>query len=116
MTAAAISDLRSKLSLWRGSGAQVWDYSVSHGVLRIKLQRPGADSCAVLMLKNCERVSFTAWWDGFDPTIETAEDFDGERVLVRDADRLNVDCGAAFLSEPMDSYASIPPLRWDFEQ
>ena len=107
MSEAVDSKLLSSLAGWRGGWAEPWDYSVSHGTLRIKIARMGADACVVLTLKNCSHVSFASSWEGFDPQ----EGAYGPRFRVKDSDRLGVDCGAVRLAGPCESYADIPPRQ-----
>jgi len=74
VTLSESSAAGATLANWKGGWAQPWDYTASHGTLRIKIARRGEEPCVVLSLKDCSRVSFAASWDGFYLTIETYED------------------------------------------
>ena len=108
MTLTENSDVASSLAAWKGAWAQPWDYTTSHGTLRIKVARRGEAPCVVVLLKDCSRVSFADSWDGFNPTIETYQDAYGIRYRVKDSGCLDVDCGAVHVSNQLDSYAAIP--------
>ena len=102
------SDVNSMLATWRGAWAQPWDYTTSHGTLRIKVARRGEAPCIIVLLKDCSRISFADSWDGFNPTIEAYQGGQGIRYLVKDSGYLEVDCGAVLVSGQLDSYAAIP--------
>jgi len=105
---AESSDVAATLAAWKGGWAQPWDYTTSHGALRIKVSRRGEEPCVILLLQDCSRVSFADSWNGFDPTIETYQGAFGIRYRVKDSGNLDVDCGAVHLSSQLDSYAAIP--------
>lgn len=112
MTADDLNKVRTGIEGWSGCWAEPWDYTTSHGWLRIKLQRRGNDfSCAILLLANCHRVSFDRSWDNFNPVITEYTDLYGKRYRVKDTDRLDVDCGVMSLSRTLKSYAEIPKLH-----
>ena len=104
------SDITSMLVTWSGAWAQPWDYTTSHGTLRIKVARRGEAPCVVVILKDCRRVSFADSWDGFNPTIEVYQGGHGIRYQVKDSGYLEVDCGAVLVSRQLDSYADISSL------
>jgi len=108
MTLTEDHDAASSLAAWKGAWAQPWDYTTSHGTLRIKVARRGEAPCVVVLLKDCSRVSFADSWDGFNPTIETYRGAHGVRYRVRDLANLDVDCGAVHVSSQLESYAAIP--------
>lgn len=112
MTADELATVRTAIENWSGCWAEPWDYTTSHGWLRIKLQRKGNDSsCAILLLVNCHRIAFDGAWDGFRPVITEYSDRYGMRYRVKDGEHLDVDCGAVFLSRTLESYAKIPKLH-----
>ena len=112
MTADDLTTARAAIEKWSGCWAEPWDYTTSHGWLRIKLQRKGNDfSCAILLLVNCHRVAFVGSWERFSPVITEYSDTHGKRYRVTDGDRLDVDCGGLSLSRTLDSYADIPRLH-----
>ena len=113
MTVYASSDVTTSLATWKGAWAQPWDYTTSHGTLRIKVARRGEEPCVILLLKDCSRVSFADSWDGFNPTIETYQDAYGIRYRITDSGYLDVDCGAVHVSRQLDSYAAIPGLSFE---
>jgi hypothetical protein len=108
MTTTEDSTAAATLATWKGAWAEPWDYTASHGTLRIKVARRGEAPCVIVLLKDCSRVSFNGSWDGFNPTIETYQGAFGIRYLVKDSTYLDVDCGAVHVSHPLDSYAAIP--------
>jgi hypothetical protein len=108
MALAAKVDATQDLAKWKGAWAQPWDYTTSHGTLRVKLARRGKEVCVILLLKDCSRVSFADSWDGFNATIETHQHNNGVRHRVKDSNNLDVDCGAIDLSDELGSYAAIP--------
>ena len=110
MTLDESFDVSATLAQWRGAWAQPWDYTTSHGTLRIKVARRGEAACVVSLLKGCSRVSFADSWEGFNPTIEPYQSAHGIRYLVRDSGYLDVDCGAVNVSPQLASYAAIPAL------
>jgi hypothetical protein len=113
MTLTAKVDSTDTLAKWKGAWAQPWDYTTSHGTLRIKLAQRGEEPCVVLFLKDCSRVSFAESWDGFNPTIETYQGTNGVRYRVKDSTNLDVDCGAVHISQELGSYAAIPARASD---
>ena len=113
MTLTAKVDVTETLAKWKGAWAQPWDYTTSHGTLRIKLARRGGEPCVILLLKDCSRVSFADSWDGFDPTIESYHDAHGIRYRIKDSSKLDVDCGSVNLSQVLSSHAAIPARASD---
>jgi hypothetical protein len=113
VSVAESPDLTATLAAWKGAWAQPWDYTTSHGTLRIKVARRGEAPCVILLLKDCSRVSFADSWDGFNPTIETYQGAFGIRYRVTDSGNLDVDCGAVHVSRQLDSYAAIPDLPFE---
>jgi hypothetical protein len=99
------------LADWEQCWCETWDYTVSHGVLRLKLSRIGDNACAVLVLKNCRSVSFSSSWNSSGITVQPTRKGDEVRYLVSDSDHLRVDCGAVFVSPKLLTYAEIPE-RW----
>lgn len=82
---------------WTGAEAEVWDYGVSHSILRIRLKRPSEASYARLVLHECWRVHFDAAWVNADIRVEHLPEHN--RYRVHDGDRLSVDCGALYLDD-----------------
>jgi hypothetical protein len=110
MSSAPISHLRVQLDPWNGAFAQVWDYSVSHSVLRIKVARQGDEQCILVTLVDCDEVSFSSTWDSFRPNLEIFLGPFGERIRISDGAHLRVQCGGVSVSERYSSYLEIPPI------
>jgi hypothetical protein len=107
------TELFTWLAEWRGAWAEPWDYTASHGILRIKVARRESGACAVLLLKDCKRVRFATSWDGFNPIVEGRQTSSGMRYRITDADFLDVDFSAILLSEKLESFADIPPRPYE---
>ncbi|MEJ2364911.1 MAG: hypothetical protein P8017_09580 [Deltaproteobacteria bacterium] len=79
--------------------AKVWDYSISHSILRIRLN----ESTAGLALHDCEHVTFDPVWAINNLKIVSYDHPHGRRYRVTDGDHLDVDCGQVYFSEHMQS-------------
>ena len=108
MSVVGYPEVVAALPEWSGCWAEVWDYTTSHDVLRIKLGRRNREQCAVLVLIACGRVSFVDSWDGFRAAVREYEGPYGKRYQVTDGKNLDVDCGNLYLSGTLGSYADIP--------
>jgi hypothetical protein len=96
------------LAEWGRCWCEVWDYTVSHGVLRVKLGRKGESACAVLVLKNCSEVAFSSSWESSCISVQATGAAEQGRYLVSDAEHLQVECGAVLVTPTLASYAEIP--------
>jgi hypothetical protein len=85
------------VAAWPWESAKVWDYSISHSILRIRLN----ESTAGLALHDCKHVAFDPIWTINDLRIVPYEDSHGRRCRVTDGDHLDVDCGQIYFSEYM---------------
>jgi hypothetical protein len=110
MDSEALAGLAARLSPWHHCWAEVWDYSASHGVLRIKLAKRAAEPCAILMLRGCTELAFSSSWDRFAATFQALPD---NAILVQDATHLRVKCMAAIVSDTLESYSEIPHMSDD---
>ena len=113
-----LSELNERLSTWRGARAEMWDYTVSHSILRLHLSVGPSGPSVVLYMYACERVSFSSSWER--ATILVSQLSDGPtKHLVTDGTNLRVACENVYLSAPLASYAAIPlsaldpPLGYD---
>lgn len=79
--------------------AKVWDYSISHSCLRVRLD----ESDQGLFLHGCEKVYFVPGWEVGQFEITQ---YDGEhpRHRVKDGDFFDVDCVRIYFSEDMFSH------------
>jgi hypothetical protein len=103
----ALQELNERLAYWRGARAEVWDYTVSHGIMRLHLSRGPNGPSAVLYMYDCRTVSFSSGWN--DSAISARRvPTEVHRWLVIDGDNLSVECGNAFLSDQLSSYLAIP--------
>jgi len=102
-----IPDVEKALANWRGGTAEPWAYAVSHARFALKLAKKGADSSAVLLLKNCRSVSFDAVWNDLNVRIEQRHTESSLRYIVRDGTHLNVDCGAVYISPILALYSDV---------
>jgi len=101
------AEQNARLSIWYGAPAEVWDYSVSHSILRVHMSQ-GPDSASVLIyMYGCRRVSFLSSW-ATSKTIVSLLPGEKEMFLVSDGDRLQVECESVYLSVPLASYTDIP--------
>jgi len=102
-----VSESNERLAAWRGSRAEVWDYTVGHSILRLHLSRgPNAPS-GLLYMYDCSSVSFSRGWE--NSAVSVRELAAGSRsYLVTDGSNLRVECGNVAFSAPLSSYAEIP--------
>jgi hypothetical protein len=80
---------------WRGSMAEPWAYSVSHGQFLLRLHRESPRSLFV-WCKNCQRVSFASHWR--EAAVQLSVGSSGHVTLL-DGQHLSVSCGAVFAAE-----------------
>ena len=94
-------ELNALLERWRGGRAEVWEYSVSHGQLLIRLYRDGTNPIpsAYVLCKNCYSVQFEPHWKNANIRISRAPGRFGDVITVSDGERLRVSCGGAFGAE-----------------
>ena len=83
---------------------QVWDYHVSHSILRLRLKGPSGRP-AILDFVDCSRISFDQAWRDCDFAVKFSGTGNCRRCLVSDGSRFAVDCGNLLLIEDSD-----PPL------
>lgn len=91
-------DVQALLARWRGTRVQVWEYSVSHSRLLIRMIRekeeapfqPTAD--AYLLCRGCQSVRFDVSW--LDTNVSIAKELRATEpiYLVNDGGRLSVEC------------------------
>jgi hypothetical protein len=92
------------LEAWRGGYAVVWDYSISHSILRIRIARKDSDCGAILVLHDCNRLIYDPAWQNVDIRVaEYVGDHARRRYRVTDSERLDVDCGMLYFSEESES-------------
>jgi hypothetical protein len=94
----------AKLAAWRGGIVQVWNYHVSHSVLRLSLKGPTGRP-AILDLVDCARVMFDQCWRDCNFSVTFSGTGNRRRCLVSDGSRFGVDCGGLFLTEDRE-----PPI------
>src|SRR5687768_16431170 len=94
----------AQLAAWRGSIVQVWDYHVSHSILRLSLKSQSGRP-AILDFLDCQRVTFDQCWRECDFQVTTSGTGNRRRYLVSDGSRFGVDCGGILLIEDEE-----PPL------
>ena len=102
-----LAELNERLSTWRGIRAELWDYTVSHSILRLHLSRSRNGPSALLYMYACKRVSFSSGWERATVSVSQVSD-DPMKYLVTDGANLRVECGNIHLSAPLASYAAIP--------
>ena len=78
--------------------AKVWDYSISHSILRIRLD----EKMTGLALHDCNHIVFDPAWTINYIKIVPYEDRHGKRYRVTDGKHLDVDCGQVYFSEEME--------------
>jgi hypothetical protein len=103
-----LADLLRRLAPWHGGRAQIWDYTVSHSVLRIKLSHDGQDPCAVLYMYDCHRLAFQTSWVDAALSVQVFGSGEATRHRIADGDRLSADCASVALTRVFDSYTQIP--------
>ncbi len=101
-----LSDLNARLSTWRGARVEVWDYTVSHSILRVHLSRGPNGPSAVLYMYVCNRVSFSSGWDS--AAIVVTQPSVDLNYVVTDGDHIRVECGNVHLTASLSSYTEIP--------
>jgi len=89
-----------------GHQAEVWDYTVSHSVLRIKLEQDESNECAIIVFKACRNISFEPYWQSFNPNISVLESSD--RISIEDSDKLSIQTLNIYVQGQFTSYADIP--------
>jgi len=107
-----LSQLNERLSAWHGTRAELWDYTVSHSILRLHLSRSPNGPSALLGMYACKRVSFSSGWERATVSVSQLSD-DPIKYLVTDGANLRVECGNVHLSAPLASYAEIPRSALD---
>ena len=104
----SLKEIKRKLSDWSGGIVETWDYTVSHGILRLKISIPENESCVVLYCYDCERVAFFSIWKNMKIEIRERNEKDFKRYEILDGERLAVDCGSVTLSKKLADYSEIP--------
>jgi len=90
------------LDRWRGSNAQAVAYTVSHGVLVLRLYPPHPTSArsAYIQCKDCQTIQlYQTDWERADISISSSSRRLGTVYTLVDSGRLHVVCGAVFLIE-----------------
>jgi hypothetical protein len=119
--AKTIEEISLLICEWKGSRAQAWEYTVSHGQFLVRLHRDDDpdDLSLFLWCKGCYRVNFTSHWVNSNLEISKSQGEYGTVWLLKDADNLSVSSSAlfAFVS---DDWHSVnlrdmnfgPPKPW----
>jgi hypothetical protein len=97
-------DIRKLLGKWRGSNAQVWEYTVGHGTLLVRLFRPNERAGLFVQCKDCRTIRFPSMgWKNADLSLrqkespqQNDEDF---RFELEDGERFFTACWAVYLLE-----------------
>jgi hypothetical protein len=91
------TELAALLARWRGARGQVWEYSVSHAQLLVRLYRDGPNPIpsAYILCKGCHSVHFEPYWKDSSVSVSAAEG----TVTIADGERLRVVCMGAFGAE-----------------
>jgi hypothetical protein len=117
----ALQELNERLAYWRGARAEVWDYTVSHGIMRLHLSRGPNGPSAVLYMYDCRTVSFSSGWN--DSAISARRvPTEVHRWLVIDGDNLSVDeSGGSATGIPVSNredpaFAAERRYRWADER
>ena len=93
-TEEAIQVIRSKR--WRT--AKVWDYSISHSILRLRMD----ESDEGLVFHDCDRIEFEVVWKVGDIQVEQYGEGNNKRYRVTDGKNLYVDCGQVYFCRNTD--------------
>lgn len=108
----AATELNERLAAWRGARAEVWDYGVSHSILRVHLSRGPSGPSGLLYLYDCGSVSFSHSWE--HRALSVRELGSGSRPYeVTDGINLRVECGNVVFAAPLSSYTEIPLVASD---
>ena len=83
------------LEEWRGSMAEAWAYTVSHGQFLLRLHRQSEESLFV-WFKNCRNVQFAPSWQASSVKLERNAD---GALLATDGGNLNVSCASIQVAE-----------------
>ena len=76
-------EVNEKLSGKKGYRAEIWDYTVSHGTLRLKLDKSSDDfRCVVVYMKDCDAVMFRSYWKNADVRVTSYDDEVGKRYIA----------------------------------
>jgi hypothetical protein len=95
-------DIATILDRWRGSKAQAVAYTVSHGVLILRLYpaQPTSPRSAYIQCKDCQTIQlYQTDWERADISISSSPHRLGTVYTITDPGRLHVVCWAAFLTE-----------------
>ena len=90
------------LERWRGSKAQAVAYTVSHGVLMLRLYpaHPTSARCAYIQCKDCQTIQlYQTDWERADISISSSPHRLGTIYTIIDPGRLHVVCWSVFLIE-----------------
>lgn len=96
----------------RGLRGQAWEYSTSHSEMLVRFYTSGASAGIFLFCKNCESVQFKSDWLEANVRVAVSRGEYGLVYTIKDGDRLQIVCGAAFLAETSD-YNIALRHQWD---
>src|SRR4051812_2932218 len=72
------------IARWNGGMASLWTYSISHGKLIIRLNRPTIRGNLHLSCYDCRRISAPTVWGGINVQISAEDTPEGRRYVIRD--------------------------------
>jgi hypothetical protein len=82
------------IARWNGGMASLWTYSISHGKLIIRLNRPTIRGNLHLSCYDCRRISAPTVWGGINMQISAEDTPEGRRYVIRDdANKVEIRCG-----------------------
>lgn len=103
------SDEMAKLmGHWRGSRAEVWEYSHGHSQLLIRFYREGPHGLRsmYLLCRDCRSAHFLHSWPDMEVRVDWTVGGAGSAHTVFDGARLRVECGAVLAIES-DTFISL---------
>lgn len=98
------ADVLLALEEWQHATAQVWEYSVSHSQLLVRIYREEdlATGNLFLYFKGCEQVSFGSIWRDVRFDIQESRGPIEHEFVVSDGDRFRVLARAIFAAKLSD--------------
>jgi hypothetical protein len=84
------ADVKRALEEWRGAGATLWKYTVSHGQLEIRLHRSGERGNVHVVCGGCERIEGPTVWPSC--ALEIKPSAGGGLILCDDVAGFSVQC------------------------
>ena len=100
-----VTKLGSNLAEWRGGEAKLWQYSVSHQSLTIRLERPQTRGNLHLHCIGCEYIKAPTFWSNCNIQVKIPDVLEEIRIKYRIEDPSNgivIDCMGVAVEENAD--------------